>query len=368
MESLQRPGDMISSSSDTSQNAQVPPVAIAIVGCGAITERYHLPAALRSPAVELRALVDIQLGNAQRLARRYALHCKLASNLADVLDDAEGVIIAAPNSAHFELASLALARGIPVLVEKPITNTYAEAEQLCQLAEKRGTFISVGYWKRRTPSVRLMKDLLETGYFGKVESFHYEFGAVGGWETVSGYSLSRQLSGGGVLIDTGCHFIDRMHYWFGEPTSFKYWDDSYGGVESTCFAEVLYDTERWNFRGTILLSKAVRLKNCFRLESGIHSCTVGETQRTTITVAPRETPEIEYEISPRADRAHPAKRDYFQEQLEEFASIIRNGGHPTVDGSTGALVTKLVEQMYSQRRQLEEPWLLYRSKVGRHHA
>ena len=59
--------------------------------------------------------------------------------------------------------------------------------------------------------------------------------------------------------------------------------------------------------------------------------------------------------------------DLFQEQVEEFASLVRRGGQPTVDGPTGALLTKLIEQMYSQRRQLEEPWLLYRSKLeGRH--
>lgn len=340
------------------------PVAIAIAGCGAITQQAHLPAALRSSLVEVRALVDIQLSSAQRLARRHGLQCKVASILGDVLNEVEGVLIAAPNAAHFELAATALARGIPVLIEKPITNTYAEAEQLCAIARAHNTFISVGYWTRRNPSIRLMRRLLEQSYFGKVHSFHYEFGAVGGWEPLSGYSLDRKRSGGGVLIGTGSHFIDRMLYWFGEPTSFKYRDDSYGGVEATCFAEILYDTEQWTLRGTILLSKAVRLKNRVLVESASHTCTIGESQRTTITVVPRENPEIQYDISPVGGAAQNSTSDPIQEQLDEFASVIRNGGRPSIDGPAGARATRLIEQMYAERLQLDEPWIHYRSVPG----
>src|SRR5690349_15950737 len=106
------------------------PVRLAIVGCGRITEDSHLPAALKANGIELAALVDPDLTRAGVLKRMYGCSCDLASSLDAVIGRVEGALIATPNHTHVDIARVALERGRPVLIEKPLTPRYAEAEEL----------------------------------------------------------------------------------------------------------------------------------------------------------------------------------------------------------------------------------------------
>ena len=133
---------------------EIQPIKLAIVGCGAITASAHLPAALRSPWIDLHALVDVSLDNAQALARKHALICRVCADLSEVIAEVEGVLIATPNHTHLAIAETALRRGVPTLIEKPLATTYDDAVRMCELAEQGGAFISVGYRSRHWPAVR----------------------------------------------------------------------------------------------------------------------------------------------------------------------------------------------------------------------
>src|SRR6185295_5017153 len=125
------------------------------------------------------------------------------------LEKVEGVLIATPNRTHAAIARVVLGRGIPVLIEKPLATCHEDAVELSELARTKGTFISVGFMTRHYPVVRLVKRLLAQGFLGQPRDFHFEYGTRGGWAPHSGYNLSRQQSGGGVLVVSGTHFLDR---------------------------------------------------------------------------------------------------------------------------------------------------------------
>ena len=329
---------------------------IAIVGCGKITTSYHLPAALVSPRVQLSALVDVNVENARALAEKYKIGCQVAQDLNEVISQVDGVLIATPNHTHFPLARIALAHGKPVLIEKPMTIAYSEAIALCELAENNKSFISVGFKTRYYPSVILLKRLLEEKKFGEIYGFHYEYGTKGGWSPVSGYNINPEMSGGGVLINGGTHFIDRMLYWFGEPAALTYEDDSYGGVEANCKAVFSFE----GFTGTLFVSKTVALKNGFFLDTQKYLCELGEAQSETITLYPKDNSDLKMELSLESSfQGEPPRHYYFQKQLEEFANAIETGGPVTVSGRFAARSVKLIETMYKTRSQLAEPWRVY---------
>jgi predicted dehydrogenase len=328
-----------------------------IAGCGVITDESHVPAALRSRLVEVVALVDSHIDRARTLQRKYACVAEASASLERVLANVEGVVIATPNHTHAPLARLALERGLPVLVEKPLTTTHADAVELCELARRKGAFISVGFVTRHFPVVGLMKRLLGEGFFGRLESFHFEFGTAGGWAPASGYNLDRKQSGGGVLVTNGTHSVDRMLHWFGWPERFSFADDSFGGVEANCKASLEF---AGGLRGTLFFSKTIALKNRFTLRAEGHAAELPVAETRRITLLPRELPGTRMFLE--AD-AKPVCDDPFQAQIEEFARLIREGGSPAVDGEFGALSVKLCEEFYARRTQLEEPWAWYRQPV-----
>lgn len=334
-------------------------VKIAIVGCGAVTKSLHLPAALRSPNAELAALVDTNRKQAELMLHKFSLNCPIYDHLEEIIDGIDGVIIATPNHTHYPLAKIVLNKGIPVLIEKPITTRYKDAVELCKLAERKNTFISVGYKTRHYPSVIKLKELLDRRFFGKINYFHYEFGSKGGWQPVSGYNVHREMAGGGVLMVTGTHFIDRMLYWFGEPEDFEFQDDSYGGVEANCKAKMIFNNGTESFTGTFFMSKTIKLKNKFFLDTENYFCELGESQTESITLFPKDHLDIKFDVSSSIDEIDFKNQNYIQKQFEEFVANILKKGNVTVDGWFAARSIKLIEEMYKRKIQLNEPWLIF---------
>jgi predicted dehydrogenase len=331
---------------------RVEPVKLAVVGCGAIT-RSHLPAALRSAWIDVAALVDVTLNNALALRREFGLSCEAVADLAQVIDRVDGALVATPNYTHRRVAEVALSRGKPALIEKPLTTTSADAEALCELADRHHTFISVGYRSRHWAGVETLKRLLGAGYFGKVRRFEYECGNTGSWEAVSGYSVNRAQAGGGILVDA--HSVDKLLYWFGEPSGFTYADDSHGGVEANCKAELAFDQGGHRFSGTLFLSKAVALKNRIVLETERGRCELEEKEAAEVTFFPHDQPGLRVKLCDGAAADASGKSD-FQRQLEEFARNVRRRGELTVDGWFAARSVRPIEQLYRHRQRLAEPW------------
>src|SRR5579884_1516203 len=82
--------------------------------------------------------------------------------------DVDGVIIAAPVRVHYQLAKEALLAGKHVLVEKPLTTSVAEAEELIALAQKQRRLLMVGHTFEYNPAVNELRKLVQSGDLGKI--------------------------------------------------------------------------------------------------------------------------------------------------------------------------------------------------------
>ncbi len=112
------------------------PVRLALIGTGHRAARI----AREALAVSGLAIEAVASPHASDADLRDFGSCPSFTSLADVLDDVrpDGVIIAAATDAHHELATAALSRGVPVLMEKPLTSTLPQAEELVALVERSG--------------------------------------------------------------------------------------------------------------------------------------------------------------------------------------------------------------------------------------
>src|SRR5947209_15012014 len=82
--------------------------------------------------------------------------------------DVDGVIIAAPVRVHYQLAKEALLAGKHVLVEKPLTTSVAEAEELLALAHSQQRILMVGHTFEYNPAVNELRKLVQSGELGKI--------------------------------------------------------------------------------------------------------------------------------------------------------------------------------------------------------
>lgn len=120
----------------------------------------------------------------------------------------DGVTICTPTITHGELAKKTLEYGLHTFVEKPLTLTSKEGEELVELAEKKGVILTSGYIERFNPAVTALKDIILSGRIGEplLLEFHRESKWLGNVRDV------------GIVLDTAVHDIDTARWIFGsEP-------------------------------------------------------------------------------------------------------------------------------------------------------
>jgi predicted dehydrogenase len=140
---------------------------IAVIGAGWWATSVHIPALLANPAAELVAICDAdaaRLGAAREAypaGRGYTSHAEMLER-----EQIDGVIVATSHASHYQLARDCLARGLHVLVEKPLTLSAAHARDLVDLAREQGRELIVGYpWNYTRPAIRA-REVLTSGALG----------------------------------------------------------------------------------------------------------------------------------------------------------------------------------------------------------
>ncbi len=125
------------------------PLRVAVVGVGHLG-RHHARILGAMPGVTLAGVAD---PDADRVAEIAAAYGTQAFADASALPPVDAVVVATPTELHADLAAPFLARGISVLVEKPLTRTLEEADRLIELAARHGAILAVGHSERFNPAV-----------------------------------------------------------------------------------------------------------------------------------------------------------------------------------------------------------------------
>ena len=173
-------------------------VRIGVVGVGVMGSN-HARVLTDMPGAELVGIADPDRAQAAKVAK--ALSCAAVDDLAGLLDlGIDAVSIAAPTHFHRDLSLAAIARGVHVLVEKPIGSSADEGRTIVAAAKRAKLTLMVGHVERFNPAVQAVKD------------------AIAGEEILS-IGITRvgpfppRMSNVGVVIDLAVHDIDLIR-WF----------------------------------------------------------------------------------------------------------------------------------------------------------
>jgi predicted dehydrogenase len=130
-------------------------------------------------------------------------------------DMIEGVIVAVPHFETREIVIAALRAGKHVFSEKPLGRTTQECEEILN-ANSKGIRLGVGFNYRYYPAIQQAKEMLDAGVLGKLTHIRCVMGHGGrpGYERE--WKTSKQLCGGGALLDPGIHLVDLVRFLAGE--------------------------------------------------------------------------------------------------------------------------------------------------------
>ncbi|WP_447979695.1 Gfo/Idh/MocA family protein [Candidatus Nitrospira bockiana] len=127
---------------------------IGVIGVGHLGQ-HHARLYAQIPGGSLIGIVDVDSKRAEALAERYG--GEAFPRVRDLLERVDAVSVAVPTSSHHGIVKECLEAGVHVLVEKPITVTVSEAEELVALARRRGLVLQVGHIERFNPGIRAVR-------------------------------------------------------------------------------------------------------------------------------------------------------------------------------------------------------------------
>jgi predicted dehydrogenase len=269
------------------------------------------------------------LGRAQAVAAEFGIE-RAVGSYAQVLEDpaVDAVYISLPNTMHREWIMNALEAGKPVLSEKPMTTSAAEAAAVLEASRRTGLPVMEGLMYRFHPQNRYARELVRSGSLGAIREVRVHFA----------YRLMDALQpdnirltdgvGAGSLMDMGCYVISAARMLFeDEPISAAgYWDiDDDSGIDvgfagTLEFSDTRFAPVSWSFRtgygaGCVVVGSEATLEVP-------HAFIPQAAGRAAETVA------IMVERSSRRTEKHFAPADHFALMIDEFSSAVAEGRAP----------------------------------------
>lgn len=322
-------------------------VRIAVIGAGLIG-RTHI-GVLRSgnPDYTLAAVADPSpAAAAEGLSLGYQVYAGIEEMLDRVKPD--GAIVAVPNQMHVKVGLACIARKIPIIAEKPVADSVAEALELVEAGEKANIPILVGHHRRHNPIMRKAAEIIASGGIGRVVA------ANGLWlshkpKDYFDVAWRREAGGGPVLINA-IHDIDCLRVLCGDVETVSAAASSATRnfkVEDTAAAVLHFKS---GALGTLLVSDAV--SGCWTWEMGsrenadrpqdTENCYIIAGTKGSLTVPNLQhrwhEPGRESWSVPLTQLRVPMRpADAYHEQMRNFANVIRGTEVPVLSGRDGTV-------------------------------
>lgn len=324
-------------------------IRLGLIGCGGMGDVHRQAIQQLAGRATFTAAVDLELARAQETAA--LLGCSLATtDYREAIPVIDAAIVAVPHHLHHPVGMDLLAARKHVLMEKPLANSEAECLALIAAAEAADVTLMVAYCMRFHPLLVEMERLLKAKTYGDL--FQLSIWTEQHTEREPGSWIHRKATlGGGQLFSHGCHYIDILLAWMGEPVSGTHIGTNFGtpwmegeGTSNVAlkFANgaLGYHFGTWGARGT-------------RLQYSFHAhCTQGmlEAQVTQgRLILHKGAEEDESGTETVIFTADPGK--HVHSELFHFVECLETGQRPLTDGRHSLQSLRVIWQLYAAEAQ-----------------
>lgn len=301
----------------------------------------------RNPRAEVALVYDPDRSRADAVARDVGCEVAAAPDRFLHGPDLDAVIVSTPNACHAELMLENLARGRHMFCEKPLATSSEVARRIARAAAERALRVQVGSNLRHFGCVKEARRLIVSGALGPI---NFARGWIGhdGWSlTTIPWTRDLRQTGGGTLLDNGCHLIDLSRWMFGGIASVV----GYGATRQ----HVLEPGQEDNFFGILTTTTGVPISlqsswtewhgylyfEVYGREGAVRIDGRAPESRTTLSLR-GQAPEV-FDFASEGPVS-------FQGEIDQFIAAVADGTAPSPDAEDGAEVVRICEALYESSR------------------
>lgn len=187
---------------------------VGVIGAGGMAH-YHIQG-FRKAGAEVVAMADVNVEAAKAFAEKHDIP-NVYGSVEELLEsDVDAVSIIVPNKFHAPLSIQVLEAGKHVFCEKPPALKASQVEEMIAARDKAGKFLMFNFNNRARPESREMMKMISAGEAGKINSAQAKWCRRTGIPGFGGWFTTKELSGGGPVIDL-LHMLDLAMYFMGNP-------------------------------------------------------------------------------------------------------------------------------------------------------
>ena len=324
---------------------------VGIVGWGTISD-IHAQALVAAENCSLKAVFTSSTSKNKSILEKYDI--EIFNNYEDMLNSnlIDSVSICTPSGAHLEFAVEATRKKKNVIIEKPIEVTVERAEEIINACKENDVALAIIYQSRYLNAAQKIKDVISKNLLGKI--FHAS--AYIKWYRTEEYYDSgawrgtKELDGGGVLINQAIHTIDLLQYFVGNVKEVSAFTGTFTHknieVEDSTAAILRFENEAI---GVIEASTSVKPAQARRIEiHGENGTVILDGDNAIIKIEGYESENEDLEES-NSGADSPLSGFSFiphKKQFEEIADRIMNVKEPNVSGAEALKSLAIVEGIY----------------------
>ena len=315
-----------------------------LIGAGDIARKRIAPALRDSPNCDFVAVSRQKAKLAEEFAREFGAQ-KWFADWREMLMDKEidAVYIATPVYLHCEQTVAAAEAGKHVLCEKPMALNTKECDEMIAACKANNVKLGIAYYRRFYPVIARIRQLIESGRLGNiavVQMNAFEYFAPD--ETnPRRWLLEKSQSGGGPLMDFGCHRLEVLTHLFGavKQTKSLVSNNIFNEREVEDTANVLLEFQNGAAANLTVTHAAVEAQDTldiFGTKGSLHVPVLNKGD-LLLRIGNAETLEN-----------HPPHLNIHQPLIEEFTEAVLNDREPQIGGETGRMIAGLTEKIYAK--------------------
>lgn len=327
-------------------------VRLGVVGCGFISGIHQQAFEKLKGKMEITGCCDLIIERAQAMAD--AVGCDfVCTDYKDLFDRVDAVLLAVPHEEHYPMGSDFIRHGKHVMMEKPMAVTEQECLDLIKLAKEYNVKFMVAYIMRYHPMCQELKKIVDDKRYGEIfqmsiwtEQFTRQ----------PDYDYSAHALGGGQFFSHGCHYVDLLLWYLGNPvkaahigsrrcTPWIEWEGTSNAIFEFEGGKLAYHFGTW---GTIGTRHSYAIHAFF--ENGMVECCLNEgkmylhkTSNLSNYFEKSDIEEVIFECEPTGHLPW--------YELDHFAECIINDTEPLTSGETSLQGLRVIWRMYGAESQ-----------------
>lgn len=307
--------------------------------------RRRLSALAQNSQARIVGVVEREKELGKRAAAEFS--CSYFSTLEEALERAtfDSVFVSVPNAYHAELTKLSLQEGKHVFCEKPLARNPKEGQEMVEAAEKNGVHLKVGANLRFFPNVMKAKELLDRKSIGELLFLRSWIGH-NGWNLNNPWYRSQEMTGGGTMLDNGCHIFDMMRWFIGELKSCTgvaqnlYWnvaslEDNGFGIFETASGKVATLQASWSDWAGYMYMELYGTKGYIRIDSRSKNCLT--------VLGQKDGEEDTFDFSTFPPQS-------YQLEVNAYIQALISGKEPSPNGRDGLRAVEAAYALYESAR------------------